>query len=424
MDQSTYAWWLSVFTWSTIVAWGLVGVTWIRKQTARSRLSFALCIGCTLCLVRLAVGLWHFPVTAFSPLGFSAICLPAYGASCCFLCIWLRPRWRIAIASLIVTIGGMSWVGFQLRDRAGRNADTITEQTGDQVHAYLPRLGYYPKPKARGRYKQLSAGKSVLDFQFEHDCFGRRLTPDAPMANQFILAFGCSFTYGWGVSTHETWPYQLGQFRRECQVYNYACGGWGPSQMLDILETRKLRAEVLPIKGQAVFLFLPGHPRRVIGSWQVVHGWGGRLSRYKLKQNHPVYLGSLGETQNPMEFMACHTLGRLGLLRHVEVPRTLSLLDSELTASIISESQELLNRQFGACPLTVVFWSSKQTAPQEIRQVEAFLRARKIRTIHLGDLVSLDTIPIIAGDGHPNEAGHAKMATALSSALRAGATPK
>jgi lysophospholipase L1-like esterase len=50
-----------------------------------------------------------------------------------------------------------------------------------------------------------------------------------------IVALGDSQTYGTDIKREEAWPQQLGQMT-DSNVYNMACGGWGPTQSLQLFD--------------------------------------------------------------------------------------------------------------------------------------------------------------------------------------------
>lgn len=77
-----------------------------------------------------------------------------------------------------------------------------------------------------------------LSFKTSHNEDGYRGTiqPDSTMPE--IWVFGCSFTYGWGVNTEESYPYMLDSLMSEYDVRNFGVGAYGTTQSL--LQLREL----------------------------------------------------------------------------------------------------------------------------------------------------------------------------------------
>jgi len=67
----------------------------------------------------------------------------------------------------------------------------------------------------------------------EHDARGFR--NDSRSGPISIVALGDSQTYGTDIKREEAWPQQLGQMT-DSTVYNMACGGWGPTQSLQLFD--------------------------------------------------------------------------------------------------------------------------------------------------------------------------------------------
>jgi hypothetical protein len=66
---------------------------------------------------------------------------------------------------------------------------------------------------------------------FEHDANGFR--NDAVPTQADVVTIGDSFTYGWSVSSEQSWPRVLENITR-CRVYNMGFGGYGPIQYLSL----------------------------------------------------------------------------------------------------------------------------------------------------------------------------------------------
>lgn len=98
------------------------------------------------------------------------------------------------------------------------------------------------------------------------DFLGRRTTvkPTSDSTNRYALFFGCSYTYGDGVSDHETLPSFVQSLAPTTQVYNYGYLAYSPLHMLAQLQQMDIRNDISHSKGIAFFTLINDHVDRVI----------------------------------------------------------------------------------------------------------------------------------------------------------------
>lgn len=88
---------------------------------------------------------------------------------------------------------------------------------------------------------------------------GFRFTPKHESAENDLLVFGCSFSFGHGLRDEETWAWQLAELLGpDWNVHNYAMEGYSANQMLCMLEN----GMIPQIKGEkrlALFLGIESH---------------------------------------------------------------------------------------------------------------------------------------------------------------------
>lgn len=84
-----------------------------------------------------------------------------------------------------------------------------------------------------------------------------------------VVCLGDSFTFGYGVSDHETWPAWLEQFRPGLQAVNMGQGGYSLGQC--ILWYRRAGPALQP--GAVVLAIIPDDIRRLTGE-RLVNGYG------------------------------------------------------------------------------------------------------------------------------------------------------
>src|SRR5262249_13543248 len=104
-----------------------------------------------------------------------------------------------------------------------------------------PDLGYSLEPNQRAQARELHGQRVLFDVTYTIDGNGFRVVPTSATLAQCRVAFlGDSFTFGWGLADAETMPNQFvaasaGLYRG----YNLAQSGYGPHQMLRMLETER-----------------------------------------------------------------------------------------------------------------------------------------------------------------------------------------
>ena len=161
-----------------------------------------------------------------------------------------------------------------------------------------PALGYRPLVDTDVSITCWRKSRRVYQVSCTFDEFGRRRTPDdpedRPVAHAIFMGNSCVF--GENVADDQTLPSHFAAQTTGFAVYNYGFIGWGPQQMLALLQSGQLRAQVPQRSGLLLYGLLPDHVRRVNGSYTAT-AWGGRFPRYVLRDGDPVHAGSFADSQ-------------------------------------------------------------------------------------------------------------------------------
>ena len=178
---------------------------------------------------------------------------------------------------------------------------------------------------------------------------GRRLTPtsnDTPLTS-FLLFFGGSNTFGQGLGQTETLPYYAGELSSGYRPYNYAVPGYGPAQLLGLLNQERLRKEVAERDGYAVFFLIPAHVGRVVGSSQVSTGWGRHFGHYTLDDRGSFVAHGDFVHGRPFTTLAYFFWSKSNLAERfgVALPWRYTADDYRLTAKLLAESGHQVARQ-------------------------------------------------------------------------------
>lgn len=360
----------------------------------KRRLPAALCAAAA---AFLAVGLLHLPVTAYPPHAFRFLCVP-FWCTLVFGVLALAPdRFQVAVGATTITILVLAGAG-----ALGRFFLFPVYEGGvftTRHYIYQPEIGYSPRPDAQVRGRKRRGSLVSYDVEYVHDACGRRQLAVPAHPARALLCFGCSFTYGEGVTGDECWPARIARSRPDWAVYNYAFSGWGPAQVLDLISTRNLEQETPAPARRAVYYFLDSHVQRVTGSWPLISAWAGSLSRYRLRDGRPERVGAFSLTQSVPEFLACHTLGGLGLT--VDLPRP---PDLPLVASILAAARARIGH------LMVVFEPGSCYAHELIPLLER-------QGVACAQLPADLQLPRLPGDPHPSAEGQRLLAERILAIL-------
>lgn len=220
----------------------------------------------------------------------------------------------------------------------------------EEMYGDDPILGYKLMPNALERHTEEYGRRLIFNVLYKTDDEGRRATPieSTHRRSKFILFFGDSYTFGWGLGQRQTLPYYVGQLAPDYHPYNYGVSGWGPAQMLDLLKMRDLRREVHQKEGFAVFFLMDDHVGRVIGANFISADWGSHLSHYVLDGNGGPRREGNFATGRPLTTLFYKVLGWSNVMKYfdLELPTHYSDTDYRLTAKILAESQEILEKEF------------------------------------------------------------------------------
>ena len=267
-------------------------------------------------------------------------------------------------------------------------------------------LGYLPLPNRTFRWKESAGREQIYDVKVSTGPHGWRVTPPAPSASRSLLFFGCSFTFGAGLNDEESYPYRVavktgGRFA----VHNFGQSGWGPNQMLSLLE-HNLAEEVVRQPPQlAVFLTIPDHLARS-------EGLGPHSDSY------PRYvLNSLGQAVAAGTFA-----GKLNPLNRTLRDLNISWIKAtglfswpflthdtdQLYLAIVLSARDQIQRRFPRCRFEVVLWGpdpwvSDTWGPR----MEAGLRKEGISVHNAEEFLpgvrqNPDRYRISRRDSHPN----------------------
>ena len=242
----------------------------------------------------------------------------------------------------------------------------------------LPKASEKPVPVA---HRIMKFDRVLFDVRYRFDTHGRRVTPTSDAKPQAeLLLFGCSYTFGHGLEDRETWPWQLGKLLgTEWRLSNYAYNGFGPQQMLSLLEEGMVEIPSAP-KRVALFLAIQHQIRRNAGLLY------RHNVRYALREDgHLERDGFSTDSPYTSLFLLPNYFNGSQLVRHISISIShffakqyhADFLKTYL--AILEESARLLHEKYNAS-FTVLLWP-------DIEYIEEDLRQRGIATLRARDML-------------------------------------
>jgi hypothetical protein len=170
-----------------------------------------------------------------------------------------------------------------------------------------PVLQSKPKKNFSTRVRSFFKDKVIYDVEYSFDQHFRRITPslssegkDPLIENAFAAVFGGSFAFGDGVAPRETLSYY---FKRMSGIptFNYGVQGYGPQHMYLQIKNGPLVDQVPPYtkdKAVIVYLYMPHHRNRLIGTMKELHWSRGRFPYLEIKNDGPpIFKGNYREAR-------------------------------------------------------------------------------------------------------------------------------
>lgn len=313
----------------------------------------------------------------------------------------LAVRLALVVVATLFTLGvleGILRVGEDDAEVAFRVARRPYQTVPDPV------VGYRPSPLSSFRATlKFPDGEVCYDVVYKADAFGRRDVGlvDVPGRDRLLL-FGCSYTFGEGLSDRDTLPYQLGS---RFNVTNYAVHGYGPQQTLALMRSGRPQGEVREPEAIGVYFFYPFQLERAVVTsttrWLYDSpffeiDWDDHLRGFpSYAARHPWRTAVYRRMDAWNE--------RWALLRRFPLrwPLREDPQRAELTAAILIESSSRFEQRWQR-PLTIAVVGSQQD-PEAVRELITRLRAAGVPVLDYSEREpSPDERLCYPRDLHPN----------------------
>jgi hypothetical protein len=276
--------------------------------------------------------------------------------------------------------------------------------------------------------------EKVYDVIYTSNHYGLRISPHdinqpatLPKDHKNLAFFGCSCTFGVGVDDNESWPYLVeeqsgGRYR----AYNFALGGYGPHQMLRMLQTGFIDTVNMDKKPVgAIYFALTDHVARSACKYNYFT-WDVNGPRYELNSSNELeYAGKFNDSLNSkITFWIFRKLAKSNLISNSYWCKNLlgwniNHRDKERCLKIILQSKKIVAEKYGG-RFYVILWGYNiwSDTSETYKYMLSTLIKYHIPVIESKDIFADDSLKnrdiyLIKHDEHPNKLANEKIAKYL-----------
>ena len=278
-------------------------------------------------------------------------------------------------------------------DENGKLIDNVTEL--DEFLGFKPKSNISIIHNITPDYSYTASTDS-----FGRRTFNKKIIPD----NQdFAIFFGGSFVWGY-VNDDKTIPYLFSRCHKNYNSYNYGFWGYGPQQMFSRLDNLNLKSEITENNGIAIYIIIPDHVSRLIGSMRVSATFGNYFPFYKIEYGKIVYKGNFHNDRELLTTLYVFLKkSHFITLLNLEIPK-MNEDHVYFTSKIIFESKNRFHEVFGNVnQFYVLLFPAKND--KEIAVYELLIKHLNAMNIDYFDystrLNRSDRGYSIPGDNHP-----------------------
>lgn len=254
----------------------------------------------------------------------------------------------------------------------------------------------------------------IFRAEYHSNSLGLRSVPTQHKDDAHLLLFGCSYLFGVGVNDNQNIPYFLSQQLLPYHPYVFAISAGSMSNMLAILQTVPIEAQVTPSNGILLYLLYPEiHTNRAVGfrhnPW---FGFDNPYYTWNSRENKLQFQGSFRSAWQiffkVLEFLQVHSKLALKISDLVRADNTLE--DYVFAMRIILASKEIYLKKFPNGRFIVA--TMTHNSP-----LNELLRGKNIELWYLPPVPDQDNY-YIKGDGHYSPEGNRFVADSIAQELR------
>jgi len=321
--------------------------------------------------------------------------------------------------SLVITlalIGSVEGICYVMNTNPG---DPVTTRHEPAFQHPDELLGYTGIPGAETRALKNRGEKTIYDVTYSLDEYGRRTTPveGSEPGDRYAMFFGGSFTFGEGLNNNETLPSWLAHYSDSITPYNYGHPGYGPQNVLTLLQRSDIRDQIPEPNGLLIYPIISTHVQRAIGSMIVYSTWGYSMPYYYLDTDGSLERDGNFTTGRPLRSMFYSLIGKSQLFKYLrlDLPFNAGKQDLQLTAAIIGAAKAAYQKKFGNDNFYVLIWPGATTA----RQLIPYLDELGIRYLDYYSRIDFGEEKYqIEGDGHPSASAQQALARFIAEDIK------
>jgi len=267
-------------------------------------------------------------------------------------------------------------------------------------------LGFENLPSGRFTHRLRLGDREIFNVTYLTDSLSRRITPanKSGAKTRFILFFGCSYTFGFGVADDATLPSQVGQLAPAYKSYNYGVIGYGSQHVMLKLQDPKLRGEIEEKEGVLVYLFIDDHINRVIG---IMNHHGREMPYYTLDARGELQRNGDMVSGRPGRSLWFWLLRRSQMAAFFQLGMATNISDEDigLTTKIIEEARNSFCRTFRRSQFYVLLYpdSGSRFRPS----IKKHLERVQVQYLDYTELFDPNTAGLrLEADNHPTPKAH------------------
>lgn len=281
---------------------------------------------------------------------------------------------------------------------------------------YVDPVGYQPAPNTVLTGESKNSRQTFYTYEAAIDGHSRRMAPcgGEPPNGSFALFFGCSFTFGDGLTDEQTLPARFCAQLPGVESRNYAFGGYGVQQMFCHLIRPEIAGEVNAAAGLAFYVYIDHHLERLRGNVP----WAEFSPRVDIENGLPVWKGPFKPSGPVEKFWAQADRLRLGKWFHEAFWRPSMTKSCRKFAQICAGSRNKLRNVWPDSDLRVVIFPHQTTAAIVAHQ----LKLEGVACLDYSLLFAGSDIPyekLYFPDGHPTPENIEAVARQLAADIAA-----